>query len=197
MLPVSRCTQLLEASSGGCRQQSFLPTGTSFFPVLSNWDFTESPTGRAPAGYLPATPYSSGRHRGSRKPISPDNHTTSTMPETSVSEAALAAVPDEVRWCLRCLGWYAGEFKGNRGQFCQDVDFACSGAVGGPDEKCARCPPTAKHTCLTIPDSVWKLAREIIARRRAMVDFEKKNPMRDVSAAVSTLVVSCLARRYN
>uniref|UniRef100_L2FBZ8 Uncharacterized protein n=1 Tax=Colletotrichum fructicola (strain Nara gc5) TaxID=1213859 RepID=L2FBZ8_COLFN len=105
------------------------------------------------------------------------------MPETSVSEAALAAVPDEVRWCLRCLGWYAGEFKGNRGQFCQDVDFACSGAVGGPDEKCARCPPTAKHTCLTIPDSVWKLAREIIARRRAMVDFEKKNPMRDVSAA--------------
>ncbi|KAI8295417.1 hypothetical protein K4K56_012050 [Colletotrichum sp. SAR 10_98] len=105
------------------------------------------------------------------------------MPETSVSEAALAAVPDEVRWCLRCLGWYAGEFKGNRGQFCQDVDFACSGAVGGPDEKCARCPPTATHTCLTIPDSVWKLAREIIARRRAMVDFEKKNPTRDVSAA--------------
>ncbi|KAF4812909.1 hypothetical protein CGCSCA5_v008766 [Colletotrichum siamense] len=105
------------------------------------------------------------------------------MPETSVSEAALAAVPDEVRWCLRCLGWYAGEFKGNRGQFCQDVDFACSGAVGGPDEKCARCPPTATHTCLTIPDSVWKLAREIIARRRAMVDFEKKNPTKDISAA--------------
>ncbi|KAI8244032.1 hypothetical protein K4K55_006372 [Colletotrichum sp. SAR 10_96] len=105
------------------------------------------------------------------------------MPETSMSEAALAAVPDDVRWCLRCLGWYAGEFKGNRGQFCQDVDFACSGAVGGSDEKCARCPPTATHTCLTIPDSAWKLAREIIARRRAMVDFEKKNPMRDVSAA--------------
>ncbi|KAF4819766.1 hypothetical protein CGCTS75_v011480 [Colletotrichum tropicale] len=105
------------------------------------------------------------------------------MPETSVSEAALAAVPNEVRWCLRCLGWYAGEFKGNRGQSCQDVDFACSGAVGGPDEKCARCPPTATHTCLTIPDSVWKLAREIIARRRAMVDFEKKNTTKDISAA--------------
>ncbi|EQB44897.1 hypothetical protein CGLO_16296 [Colletotrichum gloeosporioides Cg-14] len=105
------------------------------------------------------------------------------MPETSVSEAALAAAPDDVRWCLRCLGWYAGEFKGNRGQFCQEVDFACSGAVGGPDEKCARCPTTAKSKCLTIPDSVWKLAREIIARRRAMIDFEKKNPMRDISAA--------------
>ncbi|KAK2764699.1 hypothetical protein CKAH01_04864 [Colletotrichum kahawae] len=105
------------------------------------------------------------------------------MPETSVSEGALAAVPDNVRWCLRCLGWYAGEFKSNRGQGCQDVDFACAGAFGGPDEKCTRCPAQATHKCLTIPDSVWQLAREIIARRRAMIDFQQKNPMRDVSAA--------------
>ncbi|KAI8257784.1 hypothetical protein K4K58_003754 [Colletotrichum sp. SAR11_239] len=72
------------------------------------------------------------------------------MPETSVSEAALAAVPDEVRWCLRCLGWTSTSHAQEQSE---------------------------------IPDSVWKLAREIIARRRAMVDFEKKNPMRDVSAA--------------
>ncbi|KAI8195649.1 hypothetical protein KHU50_010755 [Colletotrichum sp. SAR 10_65] len=72
------------------------------------------------------------------------------MPETSVSEAALAAVPDDVRWCLRCLGWTSTSHAQEQSE---------------------------------IPDSVWKLAREIVARRRAMVDFEKKNPTRDVSAA--------------
>ncbi|KAJ0267871.1 hypothetical protein COL940_013948 [Colletotrichum noveboracense] len=36
----------------------------------------------------------------------------------------------ETRWCLRCLKWYAGKSKNKRGQECQELDFACSGASG-------------------------------------------------------------------
>lgn len=47
------------------------------------------------------------------------------MSDNVLAAAAVAAVPAEHRWCLRCLGWYLGELKTTHGIECTDVDFTC------------------------------------------------------------------------
>lgn len=47
------------------------------------------------------------------------------MPENWLSAAAVAAVPEDHRWCIRCLGWYVGRNKTTHGVMCTDPDFKC------------------------------------------------------------------------
>lgn len=47
------------------------------------------------------------------------------MPANPAPAAAVAAIPENHRWCLRCLGWYAGHYKAIGGGKCEDIDFVC------------------------------------------------------------------------
>ncbi|KAF5511990.1 hypothetical protein CGCA056_v012530 [Colletotrichum aenigma] len=95
----------------------------------------------------------------------------------------------ETRWCLRCLKWYAGKSKNNRGQECQELDFTCSGASG--EDRCERCVKLGK--CLIIPPSQWLRAQNVIARRRAILELRQLHPDAEISPDDTSAVVRALA----
>ncbi|KAJ0382822.1 hypothetical protein COL922a_011768 [Colletotrichum nupharicola] len=72
----------------------------------------------------------------------------------------------ETRWCLRCLKWYAGKSKNKRGQECQELDFACSGA--SREDRCERSLRRSgfapKMSSLVVAQS-WSCASFIPTRR--------------------------------